>query len=391
MPTVEGVDQTRGWFQVSLITAAATRGARPYDNVVSHGLALDELGRKMSKSLGNFEYASEVVNRIGADVFRLVFASVDYSSDMNVGENLFSAVSEAYRKIRNTCRFMLGNLADFDPARDAVAPAADARVRSLHAGAASNGSRRRAPRLRGVRLSGRLSCDSEFRRGRSQLAVYRCRARSALLRRGANSRERRSAQTALYLMLDALVRMLAPLIPFTADEIYSHIPGRTASSVHLLTMLPADTRFIDEELEAHWERLLEVRGQALKVLEAMRQAGTIGAPLDASLKLGVTEPRANGLTQTLADAQGALKDLLIVSQVGMLDEREIDRLKDAANGDESFMSDGFYGRVGSQPPLIVAGQHARGVKCERCWRYFEDSGDSNLDPRCRAVVAAQSA
>ncbi|MGH7916797.1 MAG: isoleucine--tRNA ligase, partial [Candidatus Binataceae bacterium] len=117
---VEGVDQSRGWFQVSLITATATRGQAPYRDVVSHGLALDELGRKMSKSLGNFEYASEVVNRVGADVFRLVFASVDYSSDMNVGENLFGAVAEAYRKIRNTCRYMLGNLADFAPAHHVV-------------------------------------------------------------------------------------------------------------------------------------------------------------------------------------------------------------------------------------------------------------------------------
>jgi isoleucyl-tRNA synthetase len=387
---VEGVDQTRGWFQVSLITAAATRGLAPYENVVSHGLALDDLGRKMSKSLGNFEYASEVVNRMGADVFRLVFASVDYSSDMNVGENLFSAVSEAYRKIRNTCRFMLGNLADFDPAKDAVAPAEMLEFDRFIMG--------RMERLKATvrRAYEEFNFQVAYHAILNFVVVdlsslYIDVARDRLYCDAAKSRERRSAQTALYLMLDALVRMLVPLIPFTADEIYSYVPGRAANSVHLLKMAEADARFIDEVLETRWERLLEVRSHALKVLEGMRQAGTIGAPLDASLKLGVTEPRANGLTQTLADAQGALKDLLIVSQVGMLDEREIDRLKDAANGDESFMSDGFYGRVGSQPPLIVAGQHARGVKCERCWRYFEDSGDSNLDPRCRAVVAAQSA
>ena len=197
---VEGVDQTRGWFQVSLITAAATRGHAPYGTVVSHGLALDELGRKMSKSLGNFEYASEVVNRVGADVFRLVFASVDYTSDMNVGEHLFTAVAEAYRKIRNTCRYLLGNLYDFDPAHDLVAPDEmlefDRFIMS------------RVERLKAE--VGRAYEAYDFQGAYHALvnffvidlsSLYIDVVRDRLYCDSGNSRQRRSAQTALYLMI----------------------------------------------------------------------------------------------------------------------------------------------------------------------------------------------
>jgi isoleucyl-tRNA synthetase len=387
---VEGVDQTRGWFQVSLITAAAARGQAPYSTVVSHGLALDELGRKMSKSLGNFEYASEVVNRMGADVFRLVFASVDYSSDMNVGDNLLSAVAEAYRKIRNTCRFLLGNLADFDPARDTVAPAAMLEFDRF--------IMMRTERLKAAVR--RAYEEFDFQAAYQAIlnfvvidlsSLYIDVARDRLYCDGANSRERRSAQTALYLMLDALTRMLAPLIPFTTDEIYLHIPGRSASSVHLLTLAEADPRFVDAELEVRWAGLIQIRDQALKVLETMRQAGSIGAPLDARLSLGVAAAESQALAETLQRYHASLKDLFIVSDVALLADHEIARLKARANGGDAFSADGKFGRLGAQPPVIVVGERAPGLKCQRCWRYFEDSGDSALDPRCRAVVAALSA
>ena len=385
---VEGIDQTRGWFMSSLTTAVATRGVAPYGAVVSHGLALDDLGRKMSKSLGNFEYASEVVNRVGADVFRLVFASVDYTSDMNVSENLFGAVSEAYRKIRNTCRYMLGNLNDFDPARDAVAPAhmlefdrfIMARVEKLKAEVA------------------RAYEEFDFQAAYYAIlnfvvidlsSLYIDVARDRLYCAGAVSRERCSAQTALYLILDTLVRMLAPLIPYTADEIYSHVPGRTADSVHLLTLRDADARFSDAELEARWGRLLQVRDQALKVLETMRQAGTIGAPLDASLKLGVASAENGEFGEMLRQYQDrTLKDLFIVSGVGMLADSELAELKGKADGQEDFKVDGTFGRVSTQPPVIVVGARAPGIKCQRCWCYYDDGGDPELCPRCREVVRA---
>jgi isoleucyl-tRNA synthetase len=384
---VEGVDQTRGWFQVSLITATAVRDRAPYSTVVSHGLALDELGRKMSKSLGNFEYASEVVNRMGADVFRLVFASVDYSSDMNVGDNLFSAVAESYRKLRNTCRYLLGNLADFEPARDRVAPAEMLEFDRFILG--------RLERLKTT--VGRAYEEFDFQTAYHAIlnfvvidlsSLYIDVARDRLYCDGAESRERRSAQTALYLMLDALVRLLAPLIPFTADEVYAHIPAKAAESVHLLTLAPGDPKFDDPALHDRWERLLQVRNQALKVLEAMRQAGTIGAPLEARLKLGLSGD-GDGLADTLRASPGLLKDLFIVSDVKLLPENDSAALRSKLNGADSLNQNGLFARVEKDSPVIVVGERASGVKCQRCWCYFDDGGHPSLCPRCRAVVAAE--
>jgi isoleucyl-tRNA synthetase len=285
---------------------------------------------------------------------------------------------------------MLGNLADFEPARDAIAPAEMLEFdRFIMA---------RTERLKAA-VHGAYE-EFDFQTAYQAIlnfvvidlsSLYIDVARDRLYCDAAKSRERRSAQTALYLMLDALVRMIAPLIPFTADEIYSHVPGRTASSVHLLTLIEADPRFADADLEARWDRLLQVREQALKVLETMRQAGTIGAPLDARLSLGVASPEADGWRDSLQLDHASLKDLFIVSDVGLLTEREVAGIKSQLNGGESFNRDGKFGRLGAQPPLIVLGEHAPGAKCQRCWRYYDDGGHPSLDPRCRAVVAAESA
>jgi len=216
-------------------------------------------------------------------------------------------------------------------------------------------------------------------------------ARDRLYCDGARSRERRSAQTALYLILDDLVRIVAPLMPFTADEIYSYIPGHCADSVHLLTLAAADPRFSDPALEARWNRLLEVRDQVLKVLETMRQAGTIGAPLEARLSLGATNPAANELMASLQQHGASLKDLFIVSEVAILDPPEVAKLRSQTNGGESFAVNGMFGRVGLEPPLLIVGQRAPGLKCQRCWCYYADGGHPSLCPRCRSVVAAAHA
>jgi isoleucyl-tRNA synthetase len=384
---VEGVDQTRGWFQVSLITASAVRGKAPYSTVVSHGLALDELGRKMSKSLGNFEYASEVVDRMGADVFRLVFASVDYSSDMNVGDNLFTAVAEAYRKLRNTCRYMLGNLADFDPARDAIAPAEMLEFdRFIMA---------RTERLKAAVR--RAYEEFDFQAAYQAIlnfvvidlsSLYIDVARDRLYCDAAKSRERRSAQTALYLMLDTLVRMLAPLIPFTADEIYSHVPGKTASSVHLLTLVDADPRFVDVELEERWRLRLELRPHVMKALELARQTGEIGAGLDASVDIALEQGSLNSSDESdgwfdLFHDTSALKDLFVVSAVCIG--------QDGAKLKSEVLTDEHGFPLSATQPFAIKVRHAPGVKCQRCWRYYDDGGHPSLDPRCRAVVAAHPA
>jgi isoleucyl-tRNA synthetase len=386
---LEAVEQARGWFGSSLACAVAERDGAPFRSVISHGLTVDEQGRKMSKSLGNSEDAADVVERLGADVVRLVYASLDYTAEIALGPTVYAAVAEAYRKIRNTCRFMLGNLFDFDPSRDAVGPEQMLEF-----------DRFILARFEKLKAGVRRSYEAfDFQAAYHALlnfvvvdlsSLYIDVARDRLYCDGPNSRGRRSAQTALYLMLDALVRILAPLIPFTADEIYLAIPGHTATSVHLLTIPPADPRFADDALEARWELLLAARQQALKVLEAMRQAGTIGAPLEARLSLGVAAPDT-ALGQALHHCGDALKDLFIVSSVALLQEAESARLAAQANGSESFQLDGRFGRVADEGPMLVLGERAPGVKCQRCWCYFDDGGSPDLCPRCRQVVAALAA
>jgi len=373
---LEAVEQARGWFGSSLTCAVAERGVAPFRAVISHGLTVDERGRKMSKSLGNTEDAHEVANRLGADVIRLVYASLDYTTEIALGPTIFSAVSESYRKVRNTCRFLLGNLFDFDPARDTVAyPAILEFDRFILA------------RLEALKTVVRRAFDNfDFQAAYSALSnfivvdlssLYIDVARDRLYCDAQASVSRRSAQTSLYQILDALVRMLAPLIPYTADEIYSYLPGKTAESVHLLELQPAHPEWTDSELSAKWERLLAVRDDALKLLEAMRKAGTIGAPLEAAV----------AINSDFAGDIPALKELFIVSEVVALNAEEAGALKrEAAGRDEVFSRDGFFTRVSSSSALT--GRRAPGVKCHRCWCYFDDGGDPELCPRCRAVVRA---
>ncbi|MBF6568174.1 MAG: isoleucine--tRNA ligase [Candidatus Binataceae bacterium] len=384
---VEGIDQARGWFQSSLICAVATEVHAPYRNVISHGLALDELGRKMSKSLGNFEHAADAVNRMGADVFRLVFASVDYAADMSVGENLFSAAAEAYRKLRNTARYILGNLYDFDPRRDSVAPEAMLEF-----------DRYILARLERLKREVRAAYEKfDFQAAYHGImkfvvvdlsALYIDVARDRLYCSGERSHERRSAQTAIFHLLDALVRMLAPLIPYTADEVYLHLPGERAESVHLLELAAPNPTLADGDLESSWSRLIALRDEALQLLETMRQTGVIGAPLEAELQLGVASANNDGLGAILEQYRDQLADFLIVSKVAILDDAATQRLAASANGADSFTVDGWFGRLTSNPKLVIAGRKAPGLKCQRCWKYYDDGGDAELCPRCRSVLQA---
>lgn len=384
---VEGIDQTRGWFQSSLMVAAASRGQAPYRCVVSHGLALDEVGRKMSKSLGNLEYAADVVGRMGADVLRLVFASVDYAGDMNVGETLFGMVSEAYRRLRNTFRYMLANLYDFDPAQDALPPAGMLEF----------------DRFMLVQLE-RLKAEARRAYERFDFkAVYHAAlnfvvgdlsslfidvARDRLYCAAKASPERRSAQTVLCRALDTLVRMLAPLIPFTAEEVYSHVPGRQAASVHFLEFAAEAPEVADSVLEMRWRQLLALRADALKVLEAMRQAGAIGASLEAVLELGTTAE--DGSAARLLDGRlEAFRELCVVSGVAMMPAAQTADFAGRLDGRSETAGDGFFARPSqAAPEFLIVGRRAPGRKCPRCWVYFEAPEAEQLCPRCRRVLAS---
>ncbi len=387
---LEAVEQARGWFGSSLACAVAERGHTPFREVISHGLTVDEQGRKMSKSLGNSEDAADAVNRIGADVLRLVYASLDYTAEVALGDTIYAAVSESYRKIRNTCRYILGNLADFDPARDAPALERMAEF-----------DRYILARLERLKNEVRGAYDGyDFQAAYHAIvnfvvvdlsSLYIDVARDRLYCSAAASVERRSVQAALYHVLDALVRMLAPLIPYTADEVYAHLPGVRVESVHLLTLSAPNPQWADAGLQASWERLLKIRGEALKMLEAMRQSGTIGAPLEAAVRIGAAGARDGGVAEMLARYRDVLKELLIVSDVAPLDAREVEELERKANGAEAFSFDGVYGRRLTDPPMLLVGRRAPGRKCQRCWCYYDDGGDPELCPRCRSVVRQPAA
>ena len=368
----------------STATPRPRSSAAPFRNVISHGLTVDEQGRKMAKSLGNSEDAADADNRMGADVLRLVYASLDYTAEIALGDTIYSAVAESYRKIRNTCRYMLGNLSDFDPARDATALSEmlefDRFILS-----------------RVEKLKEQVRRDYEAFAFQSAYhailnfivvdlsSLYIDVARDRLYCSAATSRERRSAQTALFNILDNLLRMLAPLVPFTTDEVYAHMPGKRLASVHLLTLHPANPAWRDDKLEARWERLMRVRDEALKLLEAMRKAGTIGAPLEAAIGLGAED----GLAEALAGSRDLLKELFIVSEVAILSGAEVAAIRREAAGREDYAVNGNFARVAADPAVAILGKRAPGVKCARCWCYFDDGGDPELCPRCRAVVRAQ--
>ena len=386
---LEAVEQARGWFSSSLTCAVAERGVGPFRNVISHGMTVDAQGRKMSKSLGNSPDAADAVARMGADVLRLVYASLDYTADIALGDKIYAAVSESYRKIRNTCRFVLGNLADFDPA-----------VNTLALDEMLEFDRFILARTEKLKDDVRNAYEKfEFQTAYHAIlnfvvvdlsSLYIDVARDRLYCSGANSRERRSAQTALFNILDTLVRMLAPLMPFTADEIYSYIPGKARESVHLETMHRAKPEWRDADLEACWDQLLKLRDEALKLLEAMRQAGTIGAPLEAAIALAPAAGSESGLAETIERYRSQLKELFIVSDVSILGHAEAAELRNQAAGREDYTVNGNFARVASHPAITIVGRRASGTKCARCWAYFDDGGHPELDPRCRAVVAGLS-
>jgi isoleucyl-tRNA synthetase len=383
---LEAVEQARGWFGSSLACAVAERGHAPFRTVISHGLTVDEQGRKMSKSLGNSEDAAAAVNRMGADVLRLVYAFLDYTTEIALGDTIYTSVSEAYRKIRNTFRYMLGNLYDFDPARDLVAPAEMIEF-----------DRFIMARMERLKTKVREAYEAyNFQPACHDIlnfmvvdlsSLYIDVARDRLYCSAANSRERRSAQTALYLMLDTLVRMLAPLIPFTADEVYSHMPGKAGDSVHLLTLREADSSFADTELESRWDKLIALRKHVLGALENLRASGDIGAPLEASVEIflpdhwpGDRQVLTDGsLDEILKDSE-ELKSLFIVSNARIVRGAEADKFVQS----EEPTRRGSVVSLIENPRSMIKAQRAPGKKCQRCWMYFEGEGD--LDPRCRAVV-----
>jgi isoleucyl-tRNA synthetase len=369
---VEGGDQYRGWFQSSLLIGVALRGQSPYRASITHGWTLDEQGRAMSKSKGIGIDPNDLVQERGAEVARLLVSSVNYVEDVRIFDTLLDRLSEAYRKIRNTCRFMLGNLSDqiendrFDPARDAVPTD---QMLEIDRWALARTARLISKCTKGYQ-------DYQFHQVYSALyqfctvdlsAFYLDILKDRLYTAPTRSLARRSAQTGMWRVLDSFTRLLAPILPFTAEEIYHAMyEGKDSlreASIHTLLFPPYEASEDDEALLQEWDRLIAVREAVSKALEEVRQQGGIGNSLEAKLTI-----RASGQTHALLSRHEAdLRYIFIVSQV------TLEQAPAAADG------------------LQVGVARAEGSKCERCWNYSvhvgRDAAYQTLCERCAPVVA----
>jgi isoleucyl-tRNA synthetase len=368
---LEGPDQFRGWFQSSLLVALGVDGIRPYEQVVTHGWTLDEKGQPMSKSLGNVMVPSEIVQKWGADLLRIWVVSQDYTADVRLSEAMMTQLAEAYRKIRNTFRFALSNLFDFDPARDALA---DADLWEIDAWML-----RRTGLL--VRDCRKWFDNFEFHRVYHALhdfcsvelsSFYFDVLKDRLYTFAPKSRGRRSAQTSVCRIASALLRLIAPFLVFTAEEIWKHFPRRAAdpASIHMTTFPAAQEfeRALDDARVKNWERLLAVREEVLKALEPIRAAKIISSGLEARVTLSAS----GELSDLLRKYAPFLPALFIVSQVEIADSA-LERASAAG------AIEGFEIRV----------ERAKGTKCERCWNYSTHVGESREHPTlCERCVAA---
>jgi len=366
---LEGSDQHRGWFQSSLMVGLGTRGRPPFQQIVTNGFLIDVDGKKMSKSVGNTILPQDVIKESGADVIRLWTASSDYQEEIRVGKEILTRVAEAYRKLRNTMRYLLANLYDFDPAVDSVP---DAQLEEVDRYILA----RYADVARRV-----LTAYEEYEFGAvSQLLVqfatvdlssfYNDISKDRLYTFATRSNARRSAQTAMYLMADGLTRLMAPILSFTADELWRFLPGTREESVHVAVFPSAAelARFQDDDLVNRWKQLVDVREQVLAEIEPLRKNKQIGSSLQAKVVLSAAPAELALLERYLRE----LPMLFIVSDV---------ELRPAPTDVEA--------NAEARPRVTI--ERAGGVKCERCWRYVpavsSDPQWAGLCSRCQDALS----
>jgi isoleucyl-tRNA synthetase len=359
---LEGSDQHRGWFHSALLTSVAMHGHAPYDEVLTHGFTVDAQGRKMSKSLGNGIEPQDVMKNYGADILRLWIASADYRNEMALSDEILKRVSDAYRRIRNTARFLLGNLNGFDPAKDLIA-VKDSLLLDQWAIQQTYDTQQAViaayARYDFPEIVQRVQnfCTNEMG------ALYLDITKDRLYTMQENSRGRRSAQSAMYRILEALVRWLAPILSFTAEEIWQHAPKNTPSGPRGESVLfetwydGLEALQGSPEQRKFWSDLLAIRGAAAKLLEGMRNAGQIGAALEAQ----VTVYADTALRARLASVADELRFFFITSQL---------KLSDAAPPADALSIDVDGGKV------FVSATRSEHKKCIRCWHYCADVGSN---------------
>ncbi|RJR38567.1 MAG: isoleucine--tRNA ligase [Desulfobacteraceae bacterium] len=366
---LEGSDQHRGWFHSSLLCSVGTRGRAPYRNVLTHGFVVDGSGKAMHKSAGNVVAPEDLIKKYGAEIIRLWVAAEDYRDNIRLSEEILQRLTEAYRRIRNTCRFLLGNLNDFDPAADGVPYAEmDELDRwALH-------------KLQDLSERVRMAYEGfEFHVIYHALhnfcvldlsSFYLDVLKDRLYVSPPKSHSRRSAQTAMREILEVLVRLMAPILSFTADEIWTHMKKDQGNSVHTELFIPVKKEFRDPSLAERWENILKVRKEVTKALETARKERMIGHSLDAALTIGLPSEQM----EFFRPYQEMLKYLFIVSSVHTKPAEEV------TGGVESEEMPGVRIRVDS----------SREPKCERCWVH-DSSAAQKADPpglcsRCRKAL-----
>jgi isoleucyl-tRNA synthetase len=365
---LEGSDQYRGWFNSSLSTAVAVTGKAPYKGVLSHGFALDGEGRKMSKSLGNVVVPAKVMNQLGADILRLWVASVDYQADVRVSDAILKQVAEVYRKIRNTFRFLLGNLADFNPSVNKVAYENLREVDQFMLVKLNKLVKYVRNAYENYEFAGIYHAVNNFCT-LDLSSFYLDFAKDVLYIEAADNHERRAIQTVLYESLLALTKLVSPILSHTADEVWKYIPNVTEVSVQL-TDLPEYQELANaKQLEEKWNSFMKLRDDVLKALEEARNAKVIGKSLTAKVTLYV-----NDQTKALLDSiQENFKQLFIVS---------------------GFEVAGSYAEAPDNAIKLdtaaIVVTKAEGETCERCWVVTPEVGQDHehptLCPRCAEVV-----
>jgi isoleucyl-tRNA synthetase len=345
---LEGSDQHRGWFQSSLLTGCATDGRAPYQALLTHGFVVDGKGHKMSKSKGNVVSPQKVMDQFGADILRLWVATTDYSGELTISDEILKRVVEGYRRIRNTLKFLLANLSDFDPKAHAL-PVEDwleidryalAMTRQLQGELQAHYD---AYEFHFIVQKLQSFCSEDL--GGFYLDILKDR----LYTSGSDSRARRAAQNALFHITHALTRWMAPILSFTSEEVWSELSGNVDDSVFLHTWhdLPEQPDEVEHRLQMRWELIRSVRAKVLKEMETQRAAGAIGSSLQAEIEIHAKAEDIRAVLDSLGDD---LRFVLITSQARVV--------------------------AAEEERIVVTPSTSK--KCERCWHYRDDV-DSHTD------------
>ena len=370
---LEGSDQHRGWFQTSLLTSIGSTHDAPFKNILTHGFVNDGEGKKMSKSVGNTVVPADVIKVYGADILRLWCASVDYREDVKISDNILKQMAEAYRRVRNTARYILGNSNDFNPNTDRV-PYEQLMEIDKWALHKLEVLKRKVTENYDKYEFYNLFQDIHYFAGVDMSAFYLDIIKDRLYTEGTNSIERRSAQTVMTEILVTLTKMIAPILSFTAEEIWETLPEvlKDKESVLLTDWYKENDEYLNPEIENKWVEIIKVRREANKSLEKARQGKDriIGNSLDAKVMLHSTDAE---IQKFLVENREKLELALIVSEVEVVE-----------NIDETFT------KGEEATDLYIKVLHAEGEKCERCWKYSKELGKDpehpTLCPRCASVL-----